>query len=91
MAAIIISDLQHIEDQKTFLYDLDDQLIQPILGGVLPFLGGLGGLGRADFVQLTTVYDGINTQETAYRGPFSFYENKILTADFSRTAFYLIV
>lgn len=91
MAAIIISDLQHIEDQKTFLYDLDYQPIQQILGGFLPFLGGLGGLGRADFVQLTTVYDGINTQETAYRGPFSFYENKILTADFSRTAFYLIV
>jgi hypothetical protein len=91
MAAIIISDLQHIEDKKTFLYDLDYQPTQQILGGFLPFLGALGGLGRADFVQLTTVYDGINSQETAYRGPFSFYENKILTADFSRTAFYLIV
>ncbi|MFM7363526.1 MAG: hypothetical protein ACKO11_03270 [Cuspidothrix sp.] len=91
MAAIIISDLAHIEDKKTFLHNLDCQSIQLILGGFVPFLGGLGGLGPADFVQLTTVYDGINNQETAYRGPFSFYENKILTADFSRTAFYLIV
>ncbi|MDB9438977.1 hypothetical protein BMF77_00567 [Dolichospermum sp. UHCC 0315A] len=83
MATIIISDLQ----EKTFLDDLNSEQIQQILGtGILPlpFLGGRD-------VALTTVYDGINTLETAYRGPFSFYDNKIFTLDLARSAVYLVL
>ncbi|MTJ11213.1 hypothetical protein FJR11_01090 [Anabaena sp. UHCC 0187] len=88
MATIIISDLQFIE-QKTFLYDLTSEQAEEILGtgiltGFLPF-------GRSSDVLITTVYDGINSVESAYRGPFSFSDNKIFTLDFSRTALYLIV
>lgn len=83
MATIIISDLQ----EKTFLYDLNSEQTQKLLGtGIipLPFLGGRD-------VALTTVYDGINTLETAYRGPFSFYDNKIFTLDLARSAVYLVL
>lgn len=85
MATIVISDLQ----EKTFLDDLNSEQIQQILGtGILPlpFLGG-----RGSNVALTTVYDGINTLETAYRGPFSFYDNKIFTLDLARSAVYLVL
>jgi hypothetical protein len=85
MATIIISDLQPIEE-KTFLSNLNSEQVQQILGGIpfLPFLGSSG-------TQLTTIYDGINAVETAYRGPFSFYDNKIFTLDFARTSIYLVV
>ena len=87
MATIIISDLR----EKIFLDDLNSGQIQQILGtGIiplpLPFLGGRG----AD-VALTTVYDGINNLETAYRGPLSFYDNKIFTLDLARSAVYLVL
>jgi hypothetical protein len=85
MATIIISDLR----EKIFLDDLNLEQIQQILGtGIipLPFLGGRG----AD-VALTTVYDGINNLETAYRGPLSFYDNKIFTLDLARSAVYLVL
>ncbi|MBD2390541.1 hypothetical protein RI030_01485 [Aphanizomenon flos-aquae NRERC-008] len=85
MATIVISDLQ----EKTFLYDLNSEQTQKLLGtGIiplpLPFLGGRD-------VALTTVYDGINNLETAYRGPFSFYDNKIFTLDLARSAVYLVL
>jgi hypothetical protein len=83
MATIIISDLQ----EKMFLDDLNLEQIQQILGtGIipLPFLGGRD-------VALTTVYDGINNLETAYRGPLSFYDNKIFTLDLARSAVYLVL
>ncbi|MBO1064430.1 MULTISPECIES: hypothetical protein [Nostocales] len=83
MATIIISDLQ----EKIFLDDLNSGQIQQILGtGIipLPFLGGRD-------VALTTVYDGINNLETAYRGPLSFYDNKIFTLDLARSAVYLVL
>ena len=85
MATIIISDLQ----EKIFLDDLNSGQIQQILGtGIipLPFLGGRGADGA-----LTTVYDGINNLETAYRGPLSFYDNKIFTLDLARSAVYLVL
>jgi hypothetical protein len=88
MATIIISDLQPLQE-KTFLYDLNSEQKQQILGGI-PFLSGIPFFGRSG-TQLTTIYDGINAVETAYRGPFSFYDNKILTVDFARTAIYLVV
>ncbi|ALB42509.1 MULTISPECIES: hypothetical protein [unclassified Anabaena] len=83
MATIIISDLQ----EKIFLDDLNSGQIQQILGtGIipLPFLGGRD-------VALTTVYDGINNLQTAYRGPLSFYDNKIFTLDLARSAVYLVL
>ncbi len=86
MAAIIISDLQFIE-QKTFLYDLNSEQTQQILGtGILPLWGG--GISS---VALTTVYDGINNLQSAYEGPFGFHDNKFFTLDFARSAVYLIV
>lgn len=84
MATIVISDLQPM-DLKTFLEELNSVQTQEILGnGIIP-------LWRSSDVQLTTFYDGINNRETSYRGPLSFYENKIFTVDFARTAIYLVI
>ena len=83
MATIIISDLQPIEE-KTFLYDLNSEQIQEILGtGILPLSG-------ASNIQLSTITDGINNKTTTYDGPFGFHDNKIFTVDFSRLSIYLV-
>ncbi|MBD2136172.1 hypothetical protein H6F32_00915 [Anabaena sp. FACHB-1237] len=84
MATIVISDLQPI-DLKIFLQDLNSAQTQEILGS------SLIPLWRSSDVQLNTFYDGINNRETSYKGPFSFYENKIFTVDFARTAIYLVI
>jgi hypothetical protein len=83
MATIIISDLQ----EQTFLDDLNSEQMEQISGAsIIPLWGG-----RASNVALTTVYDGINRSQTAYRGPFSVYDNKIFTLDFARTSIYFVL
>jgi hypothetical protein len=83
MATIIISDLQ----EKQFLYELHLEQMQKVSGAsIIPLWGQ-----RASNIVLTTVYDGINNLETAYRGPFGFYDNKFFTLDFARSNYYFIL
>jgi hypothetical protein len=85
MTKIVISDL-HSSDAKIFLHDLSSVQIDSILGSLFQDLWG-------DYpnLQLTTIQDGVNNTSSTYHSPFGFYDNKILTIDFSRLTINLVV
>ncbi|MBE9033788.1 hypothetical protein [aff. Roholtiella sp. LEGE 12411] len=84
MAKIVISDLHHL-DAKTFLHDLFSIQIDATLDNYLLHLWG----GDPD-LELTSIQDGVGNTSSTSNGPFGFYNNKILTIDFSRLTLNLI-
>ncbi|MBD2385186.1 hypothetical protein [Cylindrospermum sp. FACHB-282] len=87
MTTIMISDLHPIDD-KTFFHDLTSEEMNAISGSenILLTL-----LGEDTLLGLTTVHDGVNNTSTTYNGPFSLYNNKLFTVDFSRLTIYLVL